>query len=269
MNQFLKQVLFSFGDYHLKVSMIVVLFSYLTITIVAMKIFKKIIYGIKSYHYAKQYSIYNLVKYFIVVISFVISFQILGFNASVLLAGSAALLVGLGLGIQNLFSDYISGIIILIDSSVKVGDVLEINGLVCKVQEIKIRTTMVLTRDDKNIILPNSDLTRNQLINWTLNKEAARFDVSVGVDYASNVNLVIQLMEQACNEHKSILKANKPIVRLNEFENSSLKFNVYFWSNEVFRIENIKSDLRLSIFSLFKENNIKIPFPQHVIHTEK
>jgi small-conductance mechanosensitive channel len=89
-------------------------------------------------------------------------------------AGSAALLVVL-VCLQNLFSDFVSGIILLVDSSVKVNDVIELNGLVCTVQEINLRTTTVLTRDDKYIILPNSDLTRNQLINWTHSDLASRF----------------------------------------------------------------------------------------------
>jgi small-conductance mechanosensitive channel len=100
----------------------------------------------------------------IILISIVAGLQLFGFNLSVLVAGSAALLVGIGLGLQNLFSDFISGILLLLDSSVKVNDVIELNGMVCVVQEINLRTTTVLTRDDKYIILPNTDLTRNQLL---------------------------------------------------------------------------------------------------------
>jgi small-conductance mechanosensitive channel len=99
----------------------------------------------------------------IILISIVAGLQLFGFNLSVLVAGSAALLVGIGLGLQNLFSDFISGILLLLDSSV-VNDVIELNGMVCVVQEINLRTTTVLTRDDKYIILPNTDLTRNQLL---------------------------------------------------------------------------------------------------------
>jgi small-conductance mechanosensitive channel len=104
----------------------------------------------------------------IILISIVAGLQLFGFNLSVLVAGSAALLVGIGLGLQNLFSDFISGILLLLDSSVKVNDVIELNGMVCVVQEINLRTTTVLTRDDKYIILPNTDLTRNQLIGPTV-----------------------------------------------------------------------------------------------------
>ena len=196
-----------------------------------------------------------------------IGLQILGFNLSVLVAGSAALLVGIGLGLQNLFSDFVSGIIILIDSTVKVDDIIEMNGMVCQVQEINIRTTTVLTRDDKYIILPNSDLTRNQLINWTHSAISSRFEVGVGVDYSSDVKLVMKLLKEAVDKQHGVLKNPDPFVRFINFGDSSLDFSIIFWSEEVFRVENIKSEIRIRIFELFNSNNVAIPFPQRVIHT--
>src|SRR5690606_28051204 len=133
------------------------------------------------------------------------------------------------LGIQNLFSDYISGIVILIDNSVKIGDVIEINGTVGTVKEIHLRTSLLLTRDDKYIIIPNTDLTRNELINWTHNEYASRFDVSVGVDYNAEVNLVTRLLLEAAAQDEQILDKPEPFVRLNEFGDSALTFAVYFW----------------------------------------
>lgn len=208
-------------------------------------------------------------KYFIIVLAVGISLQILDFNLSVLIAGSAALLVGLGLGLQNLFSDYVSGIIILFDSTVKVGDVIEINGLVCKVEEINLRTTTVLTRNDKYIILPNTDLTRNQLINWTHSDIASRFEVNVGVDYSSDVKLVMKILFEAAINQPGVLKNPKPFTRFTDFGESSLNFSIIFWSEDVFRVENIKSELRVKIFDKLNENNITIPFPQRVVHTKQ
>ena len=175
-------------------------------------------------------------------------------------------MVGLGLGLQNLFSDFISGLILLVDSSIKVDDVIEIEGLVCKVQEINLRTTTVLTRDDKYIILPNTILTKNQLINWTHSDVTSRFDVTVGVDYASDVKLVMAVLKQAVESHPSVLKTPPPSIRFADFADSSLNFTILFWCEEVFRVENIKSEIRVRIFELFTENNISIPFPQRVLH---
>ena len=134
-------------------------------------------------------------------------------------------------------------------------------------REIKLRTTTVYTRDDKYIILPNTDLTKNQLINWTHNVVTSRFDISVGVDYSSDVNQVMIIMKEVAEAFSKINKKPEPFVRFQEFGDSSLKFSIYFWSDEIFRIENIKSDYRVKLFKAFSENNIKIPFPQRVIHT--
>jgi len=193
----------------------------------------------------------------------------LGFDLTLLLGGSAALLVGFGLGIQSLFSDFVSGIILLVDSTVKVNDIIDIDGLVCQVQEINLRTTTVLTRDDKYIIVPNTDLTRNQLINWTHSDIASRFEVTVGVDYSSDVNLVMKVLKEAVDKQEGILTQPSPFVRFIDFADSSLNFSIFFWSEEVFRIENMKSEIRVRIFDMFKKNNIKIPFPQRVVHISK
>lgn len=205
-------------------------------------------------------------RYVVIVISILVGLQLFGFNLSVLVAGSAALLVGIGLGLQNLFSDFISGIILLVDSSIKVNDVIQVKDIVCIVKEINLRTTTVLTRDDKYIILPNSDLTRNQLINWTHSERSSRFEIAVGVDYSSNVTQVMQLLKQAVDSHHEVLKQPNSFVRFTDFGDSSLNFSVVFCSEELFRVESIKSEIRIKIFELFTENNISIPFPQRVIH---
>lgn len=269
MEEILYYTLIKIGAYNLQIISILKLIAFILIILIALKIIRKAIYKIDKIDVGKKYSIYNLIKYLVTVVAIIISLEMFGFNLSVLVAGSAALLVGVGLGLQNLFSDFISGIILLVDSSVKVNDVLESNGLVCIVKEINMRTTTVLTRDDKFIILPNSDLTRNQLINWTHSDITSRFDVSVGVDYSSDVDQVMLLLKQAIDEQEGVLKDPKPFVRFNEFGDSSLDFGIYFWSEDVFRVENRKSELRVRIFQLFKEHSITIPFPQRVLHINK
>lgn len=269
MKELLNRKLIEFGKYELHVEDLVWLILVWIVTFVFLRIVRSALNRSHRLDVAKKYSIFTILRYIVVVIISVFSLQILGFNLSVLLAGSAALLVGLGLGIQALFSDYISGIIILFDSSVKVGDIVEINGLVCKVIEINLRTTTVLTRDDKYIILPNTDLTRHHLINWTHEEIKARFDVSVGVEYGADVEQVMELLAAAATEIPGISKEPVPFVRFNDFGESSLDFTVYFWTEDVFRVENTKSSLRVVISRKLREHQIEIPFPQRVIHTEK
>ncbi|UQD57165.1 mechanosensitive ion channel family protein [Flavobacterium sp. K5-23] len=269
MKELLNYTFFQDGDFNIKVISILKLIIFLIGTGLLLKIIKKTIYKIDKIDAAKKHSIYNLVRYLVIVISIIIGLQLFGFNLSVLVAGSAALLVGIGLGLQNLFSDFVSGIILLVDSSVKVNDVIEADGLICIVKEINLRTTTVLTREDKYIILPNSSLTTHQLINWTHNDLSSRFEVNVGVDYSSDVNQVMQVLKEAVDKQNGVLKEPNPFIRFTDFGDSSLNFSVIFWSEDVFRVENIKSEMRIKIFQLFKENNITIPFPQRVVHLNK
>ena len=231
-----------------------------------LQLIKKGIFSAKGIETGKKYSLYNLVKYIVVFITFMWALQSLGVNVSLLMGGSAALLVGIGLGLQNLFSDFVSGIILLADSSIRVGDVIEVDGLVCQVTKIKLRTTQVVTRDDKCILLPNTQLTKNRIINWSHNNEKSRFDDSVGVDYGSDPQQVIAILKQVAQENPEVETSPAPFVRFNKFADSSLEFTVYFWAKNMFRVENIKSSIREKIFEKFRANNITIPFPQRTLH---
>lgn len=266
MESFSDFIIFKFGGFHLKVASVISFLVFIFVVIFFLKILKTAVYSIKKFDTVKKFTFYSILKYITLVFACVIGLQILGFDLSVLVAGSAALLVGIGLGLQNLFSDFISGIILLIGSSIKVNDVIEVNGLVCKVKEINFRTTTVFTRDDKYIILPNTELTKSQLINWTHSHLSSRFQIRVGVDYSSDVPTVMKIMEHAATVQKGVQKEPKPFVRFIDFGSSSLDFEVYFWSEEVFRVEQIKSEIRVRMFKLFAENNVTIPFPQRVMH---
>ncbi|MDI1317147.1 mechanosensitive ion channel domain-containing protein [Flavobacterium sp.] len=267
MNEIFDYTLFNIDGFTLKIATFVKLFALLFVLIVILKIIRLSIYKSHRFDEPKKFSIYTLTKYVIIIFAFIYGLRVVGFDVSVLLAGSAALLVGFGLGMQNLFSDYISGLIILIDSSIKVGDILDIDGLICQVQEINLRTTTVFTRDDKYIILPNTDLTRKHLINWTHSEITSRFEIAVGVDYNSDVDHVIKIMLEVASTFDKIKKDPETFVRLKEFGDSSLDFGIFFWSDEIFRIEKIKSDYRIALFKAFNDNKISIPFPQRVIHS--
>lgn len=266
LNKFNDYALFEFGKVQLNLSTIIELFIAFLILTTLLKLIKFIINKSSKFDSAKKYSIYQLIKYVFVTLGILSFLHILGFNISFLLLGSSALLVGLGFGLQNLFSDFISGIIILLDSSVKVSDIIEVNGIIGRVTEIKFRTTTIITRDDKYIIIPNTDLTKNSLVNWTHENVTSRFEINVGVDYSSDVKLVMQILKDVTEKNKFVLKNPNPVVRFDEFADSSLNFKVLFWCDEVFRIENIKSDIRVAIFEAFTKNNITIPFPQRVLH---
>jgi small-conductance mechanosensitive channel len=213
-------------------------------------------------------SFFLLFKYLIYVITIVIVLEIIGVKITILLAGSAALLVGIGLGLQQIFSDIISGIFLLVDGSVKIGDVMEVDTLVGKVTQINLRTSEILTRDGITIIVPNHKFITENVINWSHNAALTRFDVNVGVAYGTNPEKVREVLLQCAQEIKEISKSknNVPNVRLTSFGDSSLDFQLLFWSKNVFLIEQTKSDLRFIIANKFMENDIQIPFPQRDLH---
>jgi len=266
--EFLSYKLFDIGENALKVSELLLLSVFIIIVTIVVKLIKKAIFSTTKLDISRKNSLFSLTKYVIIVLSIIFGLQIIGFNLSILMAGSAALLVGVGFGLQNLFSDFTSGIILLLDSTIKVNDVIEVGNLVGKVQEINLRTTTVLTREDIYIIIPNTDLTKNQLVNWTYSSISSRFEIKVGVDYSSDVQLVMRLMKEASN-HPSVLKNPESFVRFSDYGDSSLDFTLLFWTDKVFRIETIKSDIRIKLFELFSEHKVQIPFPQRVIHVKK
>ena len=183
----------------------------------------------------KSRSIFQITKYLVWILAITFFLDSLGFSITFLIASLSALLVGLGLGIQGFFNDIISGIVILFDHSIKVGDVVEIQGeVIGKVDEIKLRTSKIITRNDVVIIIPNSSFTSENVINWSHNSKKTRFGVKVGVAYGSNVELVKTILIQACKEHNEINSEPEPFVFFSNFGESSLDFEVMFYTENSF-----------------------------------
>ena len=170
------------------------------------------------------------------------------------------------MGIQTIFADIVSGFILLLERPLKTNDIIDVDGIVGKVENICIRTTTLYTRDDTIIRVPNSKFTSEKIINWSDIKTNTRFKVSVGVEYGSDIELVIKCLKECAVAHDKTDKYPEPFVRFEEFGESSLNFSLFFWSSENMRIETIKSDIRIFIDKKFREKSITIPFPQRDIH---
>mgnify|MGYP003637854565 CR=1 FL=1 len=215
----------------------------------------------------KQNAIIQIGKYIIYIIAILLATKTVGVNITPILIGSSALFVGLGFGLQDAFRDFISGLILLFEGDVVVGDIIEFeNGLVAVVKKIKLRTSKVRTRDGISILVPNSELINNRVINWSNSNILTRFNVEVGVSYGSDVRLVEKLLLEAATDDPSVSQRAKPFVRFADFGDSSLDFEVHFWTEEVWKIETTKSRIRFAIDEKFRTNNITIPFPQRDVH---
>ncbi len=215
----------------------------------------------------KQVALVQIGKYILYVIGFVLALESIGINTTALLIGSSALFVGLGFGLQEAFRDFISGIILLFEGDVVIGDVIEFDdGTIAVVKQINLRTSKVRTRDGIVLIVPNSQLINDRVINWSNSNKLTRFHVGVGVAYGSDVEKVRDILIKCGNDHESISNRVKPIVMFKEFDDSSLNFDLIFWSDEVWKIEVVKSDLRFAIDKAFRESEVTIPFPQRDVH---
>ena len=214
----------------------------------------------------KFISVFKFIKYitYIVVIFAVMSLA--GVNITPFLAASAALFIGLGLALQELFQDIIGGILIMIDKSLLVGDIIEVNTKVGRVIDIRLRTTRAITRDDKIIIIPNHMFITETIYNYTQNHKTTREFIRVGVAYGSDTEKVKNLLLDSVAKQKGALKSPKPFVLFEDFGDSALIFSVNFYINDSFIDPKIKSEIRFRIDALFRENNISIPFPQRDVH---
>ena len=187
MREFFNTELFNLGGYVFKLQTLITFIVFVAVVMSVLGLLKRLIYSSKKLNTGEKFSINKISRYLIILIAFLVGLRIVGFDITVFLAGYAALLVGIGFGLQNIFSDFISGIILLLDGSLKVDDIVEVNGKIYVVEEIKFRTTTVLGRDENYVILPNSELTTNSVVNWTYNKRPSRFQIELGVDYSTNV----------------------------------------------------------------------------------
>lgn len=214
----------------------------------------------------KFISFFKFIQYITYII---VGFAVLsasGINVTPFLAASAALLVGLGLALQELFQDVIGGIFIFIDKSLLVGDIVEVDGKVARVIEVTLRTTRAITRDDKIVVIPNHKFISEIIINYTQNHKTTREAVKIGVAYGSDVKKVEALLLQGVSEQRGVLKTPKPFVIFDDFGESALQFSVLFFITDSFSDPKIKSEIRFRIDQLFRENNVSIPFPQRDIH---
>ncbi len=269
LKDFLELELLNAGGYKIQVYTLASILLIYLITKLILWLIKKALFRerkFKKLDKGSAYALFQIIRYVIWVVAIGVILETIGVNVTVFIAGSAALLVGIGLGLQQTFNDVISGIILLSEQSIKIDDVLEIDDDVVRIQSIGLRTSKGLNTDDISIIIPNSLITNNKVINWSHQTKKTRFRIDVGVAYGSDVDLVIKTLEESAFEHPDVSDRELTEARLINFGNSSLDFQVLFFSKNIFRINKVKSDIRRIINQKFAKNSIAIPFPQMDLH---
>ncbi|MBT8318923.1 MAG: mechanosensitive ion channel [Gramella sp.] len=254
-------------DIKITVGLVVLIILAFLITSIVLRIVRSFITSkLMEEDKMKFISVFKFIKYFVYLTVILITLSSTGVDVTILLTASAALFVGLGLALQELFQDVIGGIFIILDKSLLVGDVIEMDGRVARVFEIKLRTTRALTRDDKVMIIPNHKFISDTVYNYTQNHKTTREAVKVGVAYGSDVEQVREVLLECAREQKGILKKPEPFVLFEDFGDSALLFGLHFYVSDSFVDPKVKSELRFKVNNKFRLNNITIPFPQRDVH---
>ena len=212
----------------------------------------------------------KIINYFAVFLIILFALRVVNMPLTLFTFLGGAVAIGVGFGAQNLINNFISGFIVMAEQPIKIGDLVEIEGMFAMVEEIGARCTRIRTGGNVQILVPNSSFLEKNIINWTLSDKEVRAQVTVGVIYGSPVREVERLMLQVADEHTRVRKAPKPFVLFNDFGDNALIFDLYFWisMNRIMDRRIIESDIRFHIDKLFREAGIVIAFPQRDVHLD-
>jgi small-conductance mechanosensitive channel len=261
--------LFDLGNSHISIVSLFVVLLILGVFFVISKIIERAVGNIlknKSIDPGIKGSIERFSKYLTVTVGVFVAVDTIGISLTSIAAVGAVLMVGIGFGLQNIAQNFISGIIILLERPIKQGDIVFVGGISGKVRDIRVRSTIIETRDDVAIIVPNSQFIAEQVINDSFSGHKIRKTLKVGVAYGSDVEKVTQILMKIASEHNEVLKDPGSKVLFMDFGNSSLDFELRFWVSELWTTDAILSDLRYAIDREFRNEDITIPFPQRDLH---
>lgn len=271
LNKFLNYTLFTLNE--AKFSAWTILFLFFSIFIIiklsgyGKKLLIERILGKFDIEYGVRVSIATIARYLFVIIGLSIIVQSAGINLSSLVLIGGALGIGIGFGLQTIISEFISGIILMFERPIKVGDRVEVSGITGNVKDIAPRATSIVTNDNITIILPNSKFISSEVINWSHSSNIVRLHIKVGVSYSSDPNKIREILMKVASENVGVIDDPEPAVHFKEFGDSSLNFELLVWTSEYMtKPQVLVSQLNFSIWEAFKENGVEIPFPQIDVH---
>jgi small-conductance mechanosensitive channel len=207
-----------------------------------------------------------LAKYALITAGFFLAVNAAGIPMDKLTIILGAMSVGIGFGLQNIFNNLVSGLILLFERPIQLGDTVQVGQLTGNVKTIGLRSSNITTFEGAEVIVPNGQLISNEVINWTLSDQKRRIEIVIGVAYKSDPEEVYRILSEILNNHKELVTDPEPLVFFNGLGESSLDFTLLFWIGDYIHNRRIRSEILFSVFRLFKENNIEIPFPQHDLH---
>lgn len=213
-----------------------------------------------------RFMIMRLLRTFIYTLGAIIALETAGVDLQALWFGSAALLVGVGIGLQNFFNDVVSGFVLLFEGGVRVGDELEVDGMLVRVERIDLRSTRVITRFGNLIVMPNGLISGQTVRNFTQGDQASMLRVDVDVAYGTDLDQVKAILLEAAKNEQAVIRKDEVNVLFTDFGESGLQFSVFFWVSEPWHRMAISSNVRFKINDAFRQNGVVIPFPQRDLH---
>lgn len=269
MHSLLEYQLFAIGSYSFSLMMLLGLVLVWLLATILLRALRRVIHRdggriLPLSDKGRRMSLYLIAKYFVWTMAAAVMLEIVGIHVSVILAGSAALLVGLGLGIQQIFRDIVSGIFLLFEGTIEIGDVIEMDGKVGRVEEINLRTSKLMTRDGHTMIVPNHKFITENLLNWTHHDALpSAFSIQIRVAHEADERQVMAILKAAVAAHPDVLKLDSersPQFMFSDFQEKCAQYEVKFWTQRKFEVEQVQSDLRLAIQAQLREQGI--PFPK-------
>jgi small-conductance mechanosensitive channel len=211
-------------------------------------------------------TISTTVHYSIVILGLLVGVGFLGIDLSSLAFIIGALGVGIGFGLQNVVNDFVSGLILIFERPVQVGDTVEVGALTGRITTIGMRTSRIRTYGGSEVIVPNGELVSNQVINWTLSDKERRLEIVVGVAYASDPDQVSAILYEVAKAEEEVMNEPEPIVVFEAFGDSALQFRLYAWIRDFDQGLTVRSKLTTAINNALLQAGIEIPFPQRDLH---
>ncbi len=205
-------------------------------------------------------------NYTFIFLGTIVVLQVWGLDLSSLTVFASVLGVGIGLGLQGIAKEFVSGLVLIFERPIQIGDFVEVAGLMGTVERISVRSTEIKTLDQISVILPNSRFLDSEVINWSHSSPISRLKIPVNVAYGSNLEVVRNILINVAKNHQDILSMPSPQVFFSEFGDSFIKINLLVWISKPYKQFQIKSDIYFKIDSQFREEGIKIPFPQRDLH---
>ena len=216
---------------------------------------------------AAQVLVGKILRIALITVAVLVALTSVGIDFTALAVFSGAVGVGIGFGLQKVVSNLISGIILLLDRSIKPGDVIEVGDAYGWIRKLGARYAAVVTRDGKEYLIPNEDLITQQVVNWSYSDRNVRMHIPIGISYHADVRLAMKLIEEAALACSRVLHLPAPVARLVGFGDSSVDLELRFWVDDPEEgVVNIRSDVLLEVWDRFHANGIEIPFPQRDIH---